>query len=1471
MFGAGVVEEKWDDVAAAHLQNYINKIKENDDIGARNELLSLPDTLFIEESYAQALIDNGLSKDGAIDLALNQIDGTSITVSLGAFIDEYFIGGEKAGFDLNIPMPDWHQILEFAYGDFGDRTHEDSGNFTDQSFSEALQNLGIAGILGTIDYLRNIASDLPDYINKEIDEFGDALQALIEDYAWALGQLADYIKEIAEKFGAAIANSSPLILDLSGNGTIDLISLQGSGSSWDNNADGFRTASGWVDSADGLLAIDLNENGFIDDNSELFGTMSTDGFTILAHKDSNYDGQITAEDAVWENLIIWQDTNENGYSDTGELYAMGHFDIVSINLDAAQVSQTNQGHAVTHTSTFIVDDGVSPPETRIISDVWFQHDAVNSSFASVFAPDPQAFFLPTLRGYGTIPDLHIAMSLDNAEAGNLLSLVEEIHSKTFAQTFDATGALTDDVRAIMFRWAGVDEIDPGSRGPYIDARELAFLEKLMGQAFLQRGHWSNPAVFAGYDLQEAFHIALNNVYARLAAQSAGGELFEGNWFYNVATDAFEGVTGLNQGRLDALETEAAALSTRAARQDFWENVVRMVEFSVSTANLSAPELAALQAAIADSDIGSATKLDLEDDILPALAFTQPAGINRTGTSGADTINGSSGDDTLTGAAGNDTLNGLAGNDRLEGQSGADTLRGGTGGDYLLGGFGSDVYAYNPGDGFDTIREQGTGTGDGNERIVFGAGITLANLTFTRVGNTDLLIDINVPGQLAQIIIEDQFNYASGGGHVESLRFSGGGSFDLDGQNWTTRGTAAADTIYGVRNGAGGLGADTIYGYGGNDTLYAYAPNGSAETLANILYGGDGDDALYAGAGADMLYGEQGNDRLDGGSGNDILVGGPGNDQVTGGAGDDEYRYLSGQDVYGDASGIDTIRLDAIWNGITPWYFKIGNDFQIYFDQDNTITITNFYAAGNAIETLIYANAVSVALTSLTARLQGTGANDSLTGTTGADILFGFGGNDTLNGSGGSNGNDRLYGGAGNDRLRGGYGNDYLDGGAGNDTLSGGNDNDTYFYVSGHDIFDDISGTEIVEMAAGWTRDDLTLRRYATDLSDLVIEINAVNSITLRDQFQSIARGFDTLRLHDGSGDITLASLQYETHGGTGNDNLNGILVGGSIQDIIYGFAGNDDIDGDSGDDLLYGGDGNDILDGGYDNDTLYGEAGNDTLYGSAGNDTFVYSAGLDVLNDTSGADILKVTGSKTINDITLSDLGTTGAKIVLSAGVNEITVNGLRGSVSQRIETITFDDGFSADLPSYKSWIGGTSAANTLNGGTTNDTLIGKGGNDTLNGNAGNDAIHGGTGNDIIRGGDGNDTLHGGDGTDTLYGDAGDDVLLGWKGIDTLYGGAGADKFVFQKASAFSGVDKVMDFSKTQNDKLDLSDVLDFTPGTHAITDFVQITTSGANSILKIDADGTANGVSFVQIATLQNVTGLNDEAALVTGGYLLA
>ena len=226
-------------------------------------------------------------------------------------------------------------------------------------------------------------------------------------------------------------------------------------------------------------------------------------------------------------------------------------------------------------------------------------------------------------------------------------------------------------------------------------------------------------------------------------------------------------------------------------------------------------------------------------------------------------------------------------------------------------------------------------------------------------------------------------------------------------------------------------------------------------------------------------------------------------------------------------------------------------------------------------------------------------------------------------------------------------------------------------------------------------------------------------------------------------------------------------------------------------------------------------------------------------------------------------------------------------------------------------------------GSSHNDSLTGGSGNDTLQGGAGNDSLTGGSGDDVMDGGTGtgNDSLTGGDGTDTasyalassgvtvslaagtatgqgsdtlatienatgsahadtltgdanantLQGGAGNDQIGGGGGADILYGQGDADTFIFLAASAYGAVDTIKDFSTAQSDKLDLSDLLSaYNPLTDDITHFVEITTSGSNSILKVDANGTTGGASFVQIATIEGITGLTNEATLEANGTLI-
>ena len=125
---------------------------------------------------------------------------------------------------------------------------------------------------------------------------------------------------------------------------------------------------------------------------------------------------------------------------------------------------------------------------------------------------------------------------------------------------------------------------------------------------------------------------------------------------------------------------------------------------------------------------------------------------------AVTINGGNGHDVLGGSSGNDTLNGDAGNDRLYGAAGDDVLNGGTG---------DDRYYYNLGESSDIITET-----SGTDSIVFGEGITFADLSFTIDGSH---LYVSVAGESLKIV--DHFA-GDHSGRVESILFHDGSTFDL---------------------------------------------------------------------------------------------------------------------------------------------------------------------------------------------------------------------------------------------------------------------------------------------------------------------------------------------------------------------------------------------------------------------------------------------------------------------------------------------------------------------------------------------------------------------------------------------------------------------------------------------------------------------------------------------------------------------
>lgn len=141
----------------------------------------------------------------------------------------------------------------------------------------------------------------------------------------------------------------PIILDLDGDG----VEISNSASiQFDVDDDGYTENAFWAGPDDGFLVIDLNADGtrgagdgVIDQVNEIaFSLWGDDGWTdleALANAtddqgnlifDTNADGVLSISDASWAEFKIWQDENQNGITDEGELHTLSDLGISSINL-----------------------------------------------------------------------------------------------------------------------------------------------------------------------------------------------------------------------------------------------------------------------------------------------------------------------------------------------------------------------------------------------------------------------------------------------------------------------------------------------------------------------------------------------------------------------------------------------------------------------------------------------------------------------------------------------------------------------------------------------------------------------------------------------------------------------------------------------------------------------------------------------------------------------------------------------------------------------------------------------------------------------------------------------------------------------------------------------------------------------------------------------------------------------------------
>ena len=178
---------------------------------------------------------------------------------------------------------------------------------------------------------------------------------------------------VDSNINVTLTPTPPVVLDLDGDG-VETLNLSDSSVLFDYDGDGTLEHTAWVGADDGLLAIDLNGDGKVNDGSEIVFSQYADGAEtdlegLAMAFDTNQDGQLTAADEQFDKFGVWQDADSDGVTDEGEFTSLTDLGIESINLtNDGNQSVSEDGSVTTFGySQFTNADG----STGLVGDVAF--------------------------------------------------------------------------------------------------------------------------------------------------------------------------------------------------------------------------------------------------------------------------------------------------------------------------------------------------------------------------------------------------------------------------------------------------------------------------------------------------------------------------------------------------------------------------------------------------------------------------------------------------------------------------------------------------------------------------------------------------------------------------------------------------------------------------------------------------------------------------------------------------------------------------------------------------------------------------------------------------------------------------------------------------------------------------------------------------------------------------------------------
>ena len=1241
--------------------------------------------------------------------------------------------------------------------------------------------------------------------------------------------------------------AKPVVLDMDGDGIEVSLDYQ---ASFDYDGDGFRERTAWVSADDAFLVIDLNADGSrgvgdgkIDQRKELVlsdwhdAEEGTDLQALAEAEDefgnklfdTNEDGKLTADDTSFGEFRVWQDLDQDGEVDSGEMRTLAEAGITEINLTY------DNGLAYDDTSDDLIAGAASQAGAASFVMGGITHEGGVGDM--VLAHDTQGWKRVELKdGGGNV--IGYSIELEGDANLNYGLAIEDADGHFDMTALDLDGASGD---------ARNNTLDAGGHTKAVTITGGEGNDIITGgwAGDMISGDVGADELRAGGGNDEVFFDAADTVVE-------GGE--GDDTAISVEKNVYDASGTLTSAAADVtLNLEAAGFEA-AYGGDGDDTLTTSATFETSVA-LNGGEGEDILTSGAGNDTLSG---DAGDDVLTANAGDDTV----IGGEGDDTLHGGDGNDFLLGDVGNDIINGDAGGDFIVGGTGDDTINGGAGDDNLDGGAGSDIISdgygddhINAGDGYDVIT-----TGGGDDYVDAGSGNDVMTDSWGddvfKGGEGDDILNMaaqagkdiyyggtgNDTVKLAGDAADYTWTYKESGGVGKgqyTIATSSNGVHssltdflliiqDVEHLEFDDQTVDLADVDVSQDNsddyreittldGSGGAGDDTNNGSSGNDDLNLWAGD-------DILNGKNGDDILNGHSGSDEIYGGNGDDELYGAYGSDILVGGDGSDTIDGSTGNDT--------IIGD--GKEESSDDEL--------------DETNVDNDGAADILN---GGDGEDTIL-----------------GGKGDDTIHGDDGADFVNGGIGDDVIYGDSGA---DQLYGADGADTIHGGLGDDYIvsDSGyslevtvhllrflaKGSESKSVTEDRVTEIEAGIYSVVDVVNsylGGALGHTADGSEYPGTVLDAIADD--ELSFTDSEFLTAVLPRIYGRAATSDETtfwqVKLDNGAVYATIvmeaidqamvdpakiqsAMVLFEEYTTAEATAL-------SFDDIVNGDAGNDEIYAGKGDDTVTGGDGHDKLHGGSGDDSLTGGKGSDSLLGGMGDDTLIGGSGADVLEGGDGADIIH--GDNAANDGDENPFDTLSYE-----GSDEgVTVHLLNGTASGGdAEGDTFDG---------IEWLAGSEYDDTLTGDAGDNRIFGNGGDDKIYAQDGADHLYGGGGNDYLNGEMGDDRIYGGEGADDLVGNWGDDLLVGGDGgdiltgaggIDHLVGGNGADVFMLYH----SGEDTVEDFTIGE-DTIGLKAGVDFSNTTITLTQDGEDTlvSSGSSSIRLIGILATDLGSTSAEI-----------------------